>query len=152
MDYEKRSVKRATLSRAVLKADEEGLHGLVCELATDSAPEVREALARGLIERLARVSPLDRVERLCSWATSGHKGLRLAAALVLGRPLELVGATSCIEQLARDTDPEVRIAAARAARVRCPGDPMRCRSVLLELSRDGDGDVAGIAWRELAAV
>lgn len=128
------------------------IHQLVSELAVDSSTEVRASLARGLAEAFGRVKPLERTDQLCSWTTSRQPGLRLAAALVLARPLQALGATSCIEQLARDPVAEVRVAAAAAAQFRAPGDPLRCRAVLLELSRDPDPVVASEAWSQLAAL
>ena len=112
---------------------------------------VQRALARELATALNRVSPLDRVELVCSWATSRRDGLRLTAALVLAEPIETLGATSCLEHLAGDPISAIRLATAEAARSRLNGDPVRCRAVLLKLAGDLDRRVARAAQRGLSS-
>ena len=108
---------------------------LLSQLATDEVPAVQVALARGLADSLSTLGQLERIDVVCSWATSRHDGLRLAAALLLGEPIDALGATACLEHLAADSLPSVRHAAAVAARTRIHDAPARCRAVLLALEQ-----------------
>lgn len=106
---------------------------------------------RRLAAALGQTAPLELTERVCTWTISPCDRLRLAAALVLAEPIEALGATSCIETLARDPVVEVRRAAAVAARTRLGRDPIRCHAVLVALSRDRDRAVASAAREALMA-
>lgn len=123
---------------------------LLAELASDPVPAVQQSLGRGLARRLEALAPLERVDVLCSWTTSRHGGLRLAAALILTESLDVVGAPGCLEHLAGDPLPAVRARVANAAVVRHHRAPRLCRRVLLDLASDRDPGVAHAAQRGLA--
>jgi HEAT repeat protein len=84
------------------------------------------------------MSGLERTEVIAGWATSRSPLARLAIARALGSASPAVGAHSAIELLARDAEPDVRLAAAEAAWLRRIEDPERMTAVLRRLLDDPD--------------
>src|SRR5437764_12972276 len=79
--------------------------------------------------------PMDATRALATAATDAAPGVRRAVAEALAWPFTVVGDALALEHLAADDDPEVRIAAARAAHARLATGGL---AVLERLSRGGD--------------
>jgi len=105
--------------------------------------EAAEALGRSVALVLSRISPLSATEFATTWAGSDLPWRRLAVADSLAWRFHLVGDDVVIDHLSRDTDPEIRIAAGRAAWVRraTGGDD----GVLERLAQDPDPEVRLVA-------
>jgi hypothetical protein len=101
------------------------------------------ALGRGLALALVEMRPLAATELAATWAISPDPLRRLALGVALEWRFRLVGDAFVIDQLARDSEPTIRIAAARAAWIRRPvgGD----LGVLDRLADDPDPEVRAIA-------
>jgi HEAT repeat protein len=84
------------------------------------------------------VGGLERAEVIAEWATSESPVERLAIARALGAAAPAIGVHSAIELLARDAEPDVRLAAAEAAWLRRIEDPERMTAVLRRLLDDPD--------------
>jgi hypothetical protein len=113
-----------------------------------NAREAAQLLGRTLAQALSELPPLDATHVATTWALSEDVLRRAAVASSLEWAFPLVGDGTIIEHLARDVDPGIRAACARAAWIRRPtgGD----QGVLARLSRDPDPEVRGIAqgcWR-----
>jgi hypothetical protein len=93
---------------------------LVGVLASDPDPEVQYAAAADLLALLTELPPLERTDLVCRWATDADPTKRLAVATALQAPIEVVGARTALEHLARDASPSIRAAAvaSRSARRR----------------------------------
>lgn len=101
---------------------------------------------RLLARALSRMRPLVRVQMTTSLALSTRRDQKLALAEALTRTdVEVLGAHSVIEHLARDSAPQVRRAAARAAWARVALDPTRLMGVIDRLARDPDPEVRDLA-------
>ena len=101
---------------------------------------------------LEAVSELDRVGIIAGWAVSSSPRARLAIARALRHVPPTVGATTAIEHLARDPDPEVRVAIAEAAWLRRREDPARLIAVLHRLTDDPEPFVREVAHLALGDV
>ena len=84
---------------------------------------------------LQKMPPLDATRALATAATDATPKVRLAVAEALAWPFTVVGDALALEHLAADDDPDVRIAAARAAHARLATGGL---AVLERLSRDAD--------------
>ena len=87
-------------------------------LVVDESSEVRRVAMMDLKAFLCELSPLRRTDLVCRWATDDDARKRLAVASALAWPLEVNGARTALDHLARDPSPDVRAAAehARVAR------------------------------------
>ena len=101
------------------------------------------ALGRGLALALGEMRPLAATELAATWSLSADPLRRRALGVALEWMFPLVGDALVIEHLARDRDPTIRLAAARAAWIRRPvgGDP----GVLDRLADDPDPTVRAVA-------
>lgn len=111
---------------------------LLERLCADPSDAVRHTAAVSLTNLLEHCEGLTRTSLVGSWAASSESYLRTAIATALGTPFPAVGAASAVEALAADDDPEVRAAAAHAARTRLTEAPTLCRQVLHHLAEDPD--------------
>ena len=101
---------------------------------------------------LESVSEMDRVGIIAGWAVSSSPRARLAIARALRHVMPTVGAITAIEHLARDVDPQVRVAVAEAAWLRRREDPARLIAVLHRLSDDPEPFVREVAHLALGDV
>lgn len=103
------------------------------------ANDAAEELGRGLALALERMRPLSATQLVTSWSLSVDPVRRLAVANALEWSFRLVGDDVVIDHLARDPDPTIRGAAARAAWARraTGGDA----GVLARLADDPDPQV-----------
>jgi hypothetical protein len=101
------------------------------------------ALGRGLALALGEMRPLAATQLAATWSLSPDPLRRQALGVALEWAFPLVGDALVIDQLARDADPAIRIAAARAAWIRRPsgGD----LGVLERLADDPDPQVRAVA-------
>ncbi|MCE9576377.1 MAG: hypothetical protein K8W52_24730 [Deltaproteobacteria bacterium] len=101
------------------------------------------ATAQALAIALAQATPLDATHAACGWATAASGEQRRAVAEALAWVFPLVGDGLILDHLARDPDPAIRAAAARAAWARraSGGDP----GVLKRLADDSVPEVAEVA-------
>jgi hypothetical protein len=111
---------------------------VLSRLCCDSARPVRQTAAASLAATLQRLEGFSRTRIIGAWALSNFRGQRLAIAQSLRWPFPVVGATSAIELLSADDDPEVRIAAAEAAKIRLRDTPSICNAILRRLGSDPD--------------
>lgn len=101
---------------------------------------------RMLARTLSQMRPLARIQVVTRLALSSRPAERLALADALARTgIDVLGAHSIIEHLARDPMPQVRRAAARAAWARFSLDPARLVAVLDRLAHDPDKEVRDLA-------
>jgi hypothetical protein len=103
------------------------------------------ALGRGLAIALTEMQPIAATELAATWSLSADPLRRLALGHALEWTFPLVGDAFVIDHLARDPDPHIRAAAARAAWIRRPsgGD----LGVLDRLADDPDPSVRAVARR-----
>lgn len=101
--------------------------------------------ARAFVTLLDQMSGLERVAVVCTWASSPHDEMRLAAACALRSDVVLVGAATVLEALALDPSVDVRRAVVMAAHVRFSADPVRYGSILATLAFDSDPEVKDTA-------
>jgi hypothetical protein len=101
------------------------------------------ALGRGLALALGEMRPLSATHLVATWTLSPDPLRRHAVGVALEWMFPLVGDALAIDQLARDADPSIRCAAARAAWIRrtAGGD----LGVLDRLADDPDPQVRAIA-------
>lgn len=101
------------------------------------------ALGRGLALALGEMRPLAATHLAATWTLSPDPLRRHAVGVALEWMFPLVGDALVIDQLARDSDPSIRCAAARAAWIRrtAGGD----LGVLDRLADDPDPQVRAIA-------
>src|SRR5262245_31645367 len=99
--------------------------------AANAAPADGHALAI----RLQHSHPLDATRIAATDATATEAEVRRTIADALTWPFPLVGDALILDHLARDPDPEVRLAAARAAHARRDSGGM---AVLQALTHDPD--------------
>jgi hypothetical protein len=123
---------------------------LLARLAGDPAAEVSQAAAHALAITISRAPGLEGTSLVSKWAVSGTNGMRLAVAVALERPFQVLGGDTAIEHLAGDPVPAIRRAAARAAWARRTTAPDRFTAVLQRLSGDPDSQVREIANLALA--
>jgi hypothetical protein len=116
---------------------------LALDLAYIDPSDAAVALGRGLALALNKMRPLGATHIASTWALSNDNVRRLAVAHALEWVFPLVGHGVVIDHLARDSNPEIRVAAARAAWARraIGGD----QGVLERLSDDPNPDVRVIA-------
>lgn len=100
------------------------------------------ALGRGLAIAMGEMRPLAATHLAATWSLSTDPLRRLSLAVALEWAFPLVGAGLVIDHLARDPDPSIRTAAARAAWIRRPsgGDS----GVLERLADDPDPGVRAV--------
>lgn len=100
-------------------------------------------LARSLARALAEMKPLAATHLATTWALSADTLRRASIAHALVWAFPLLGDATILDHLSRDSEPQIRAAAARAARVRRPagGD----LGVLARLADDPDPDVRAAA-------
>ncbi len=132
---------QAATRAAVLTDVRERLEALLERLCADDALAVRQAAATTLATVLQHVEGITRTRLVGSWTLSNYRALRSAIAHALRWPFPVVGAPSAIELLAADEDPEVRAAAAEAAKIRMRDAPRLCSEILRRLARDPDPQV-----------
>jgi hypothetical protein len=126
---------RATVS-AFFRTSREASEGFVSELLEHDAPVLRIAAAAALGRLLELASPMERIEIVCRWAVSEDTAARLTVARALALPTRVFVGDLAIGELARDTNDEVRAAAARAARAQLDTDPVGYGKLLSDLTRD----------------
>lgn len=97
--------------------------------------------ARSLAATLARATGFDRLALIADGATDPSPAVRLAVACALIESADGVGLRSAIDLLARDDEPAVRRAAARAAWAHAAEDPIRYVTLLEALAADPDATV-----------
>jgi len=107
------------------------------------ARDAATALGRGLAIALTEMRPLAATQLAATWSLSTDRLRRLALGVALEWTFPLVGDALVIDHLARDPDPAIRAAAARAAWIRRPtgGD----LGVLDRLADDPDPMVRAVA-------
>lgn len=109
---------------------------LLRELALDPEASVRSAVTRGLEALLAQVPLIERVELLCQWVTAAEVARREALARALSTAPTTPITDWVIEELSRDANQKVRLAAMRAAQQRFLENP----GVYLALARERADD------------
>jgi hypothetical protein len=121
-------------------------------LSADESPEVRAAAIRALVTLLESASLRERVEHVCEWATSDEIAKRSAIAAALCAPIPVMVADLAIEQLAHDSEPQIRRAALQAAEARVQEDPQNYLRIARELNTDSDRQVRQAAERLIERV
>ena len=127
------------------------LETLLQRLVSDPRLSVRQAAAESLARILQSCQGFTRTRLVGSWAVATMSTHRHAIAQALRFPFEAVGAVSAVELLARDGEPEVRAAAAEAAKTRLKDAPRVCTTILRQLAQDPDATVrraAGLSASE----
>jgi hypothetical protein len=107
----------------------------VTQLASgDSTMRIAAAAALGQVLELA--SPMERIEIVCRWTVAEDARQRLSVARALALPIQAFVTDLAIGVLSRDANAEVRVAAARAARIHARADPGGFAQILAQLSSD----------------
>jgi hypothetical protein len=120
---------------------------LDAELTIDVKPECSNQaateLGRGLALALEKMAPLGATHVLATWALAPDPTRRLAVATALEWKFRVIGDSIAIDHLSRDDNPQIRVAAARAAWARraTGGDT----GVLARLADDPDPEVRAVA-------
>lgn len=120
---------------ALWQKSHEASEAFVANLAGGDSAALRIAAAGALGQILELASPMERIEIVCRWTVSEETSRRLAVARALALPLQAFVTDLALDQLARDSNAEVRVAAAQAARVYAQGSADFSR-ILEELARD----------------
>lgn len=97
--------------------DDEGVDAAIANMVASTQPVVAAQNLRALLEHMR---PFDATRAATTAALSPNVDVRRALAHALVWPFRLVGETFVLEQLLADADPDVRIAAHAAARIRYP--------------------------------
>lgn len=102
---------------------------VLLQLVRDESAGVRAAAEKGFEALLGRASPVARVEIVCRGSLSEHAQERLAVARALCSATPVMVADLVIEELSRDVDVEVRLAALQAAQQRFFENPGAYRAI-----------------------
>lgn len=102
---------------------------VLLQLARDESAGVRAAAEQGFEVLLERASPVARVEIVCRGSVSEHARERLAVAKALCSATPVMVADLVIEELSRDVDVGVRLAALQAAQHRFADNPKAYRAI-----------------------
>jgi hypothetical protein len=124
-------------------------HQVLSALSSDASARVRAAAGRGLMLVLERAAPADRIELISAWATDDDPHRRAAVAHALSVPLPMFITDLAIEQLANDTEAEVRNAAMAAAEAHFHEAPTVYAAIAQAHTDDEDARVRHAARRLL---
>jgi hypothetical protein len=150
--HDERDEVRARVAEAaswLWSSDDPSALDLLRSLVHDPASKVRAAAANGLTRALYLASPVERVELVCNFATSASAAERLAVARALSSRVPVLVADLALEQLANDSEAEIRAAAVRAALERLEEAPDTYRRLAQDLREDSDRSVRRAARRLL---
>ena len=117
----------------------------VTQLLEQKSLALRIAAAAALGQVLELASPMERIEIVCRWTVAESAAERLTVARALSLPTRVFVADLAIGELAQDPNPDVRAAAARAARSHAQSDPDGFEQILSELSQDPERVVRAAA-------
>lgn len=126
---------RAAVAAFWSKSHEAG-ETFVTQLASGDSAAMRIAAAAALGQVLELASPMERIEIVCRWTVAEDARQRLSVARALALPIQVFVTDLAIGVLSRDANAEVRVAAARAARVHARVDPRGFAQILEQLSSD----------------
>jgi hypothetical protein len=118
-------------------------------LCADPSSRVRAAAGRGLARLLEASTPVERIELISTWATSGDHHHRAAIARALSASTPMFVTDLAIEQLANDRATEVRGAALEAAAAHFDDAPSVYARIAQAHSDDPDAGVRYAARRLL---
>jgi len=104
-----------------------------------------------LLGALEKMSTLERTGALCEMVTARQARHRRLAALCLQRRVPVLGASWCIEQLAGDSEADVRRLVPSAADAHRGQADDGFAALLHRLARDPDPDVASAARQRMRA-
>ncbi len=121
------------------------VEGLLCRLARDSVPVVRESVGRGLARLLEHSDCWARTRIVSEWAGGSHPSQRTAIASALRNRIPVLGALSVLEALSRDSYAEVRRAVCEAVSCRMEDAPRRCTDILIYAAHDNRRSVRIVA-------
>jgi len=117
----------------------------VTQLLEQKSLALRIAAAAALGQVLELASPIERIEIVCRWTVSENPAERLTVARALSLPTQVFVTDLAIGELAQDPNPDVRAAAARAARAHAQSHPDGFERILSELSQDPERVVRAAA-------
>jgi hypothetical protein len=139
----------AEAASALMPDWSEDANRLLFELALDPIAEVRTSASRGLEALLKHVTPIERVEVLCQWAAAAEVARREALGLAMCAPITTLITDLVIEELSRDVNPRVRLAALRAAQHHYPENPAAYAAIAQDRADDEDARVRRAAKKLL---